>query len=227
MILGTVIAAAVLLAAGSSGVLAQQRGARDVARWLQENRQQLQRYTWKSRTEFLIDGESTGARIDRVRYSADGTLERTPLEDEGRKGDHGFLSGIRSRKQRARLEEKERALRDLIEAYEQMSFDAMREAFSRAFVDEAPGGRSGETRVQVRDVVHSGDSMNLWLDQDRLPTRLEVFTALDGEPVRMRAEYGRLDDGPSFLATSEVETETGEKKLVIRTESFDFERERR
>ena len=206
----------------ATGVAAQRRGARDVATWLDNNRLLLLGYTWKVRTEFEIDGERAIVRVDRVRYQPGGELLRTELESSTGSDERGFLARRRSKKKRARVEQQEEALRRLIDSYAHMSPEAVRDAFSRAFVDEVSVGSEHRTRVQVRDIVHRGDSMNLWLDGDRLPVRLEVFSALDGEPVRMSGDYERLENGPSYLARSVIETEQGEKKLVIRRESFDL-----
>jgi len=202
------VALALLLAGIAS---AQHRGARDVARWLERNREQLRRYAWTVRTEVEIDGESAIVRLERLSPGPDGRRTRTEIET---------TSSLR-RKKRARIERRERALRELIDAYTQMSPGAMRDAFARAFVDDAPEGSEGGVRVQIRDVVHAGDSMSLWLDARARPARVEVFTALDGEPVRMLGEYAHLDQGPGYLARSAIETERGERKLVVREERFD------
>lgn len=201
-------ALAVLMASAAS---AQQRGALDVARWLESNQRQLRRYAWTLRTEIEIDDQRALVRIERVRHGPDGNPVRTDLE----------TNSSLNKKKRARIGQQAGALRELIDAYTDMSPGARRDVFARAFVDEAPAGSRGGIRVQVRNVVHDGDSMNLWLDEERRPARVEVFTALDGEPVRMYGEYAHLERGPGYLARAAIETEQGEKRLVIREERFD------
>lgn len=208
--------ALILVTSWPGSAVAQQRGARDFARWLQQNRAQLAQYGWTVRTEILIDGETASVKTERVSYSPGGAPERTPVQAESG-------TGRRSRKRLARVEEKVEALRRLIDDYQHMKPQDIGDAFARAFVDEVEGSRDAEIRVQVFDVAYRGDSMSLWLDRDLLPVRLEILTALDGEPVSVRGEYDRVDGGPCFVARSVIETETGERKLLIRTEVLELE----
>ena len=45
----------------------------------QQNKEALKQYTWKSRTELEMKGESKNVTLEQVRYDLDGKLQKTPL----------------------------------------------------------------------------------------------------------------------------------------------------
>src|SRR5215217_2734997 len=68
--------AALLVALGSTLVLAQ--GQPTFAESQKANAQALRQYSWKSRTEIKLKGESKNVKVEQVRYDANGKLQKTP-----------------------------------------------------------------------------------------------------------------------------------------------------
>ena len=70
-------AAVVLIALASGLVLAQEPPS--FAASQKANAQALRQYSWKSRTELKLKGESKNVKLEQVRYDLDGKLQKTPL----------------------------------------------------------------------------------------------------------------------------------------------------
>src|SRR3954464_9242262 len=68
-----------LVALCSAMVMAQDRGQPSFAESQKANAQMLRQYTRRSRTETKLKGESKNAKLEQVRYGANGTLEKTPI----------------------------------------------------------------------------------------------------------------------------------------------------
>src|SRR3972149_9721364 len=45
-----------------------------------DNAAALRQYTWKTRTEIKLKGESKSMKLEQVRYDLDGKLEKTPID---------------------------------------------------------------------------------------------------------------------------------------------------
>src|SRR3954454_6510796 len=70
-------AAVVLVALCSPMVVAQDKPS--FAESQKANAQALRQYSWKSRTEIKLKGESKNIKLEQVRYDASGTLQKTPI----------------------------------------------------------------------------------------------------------------------------------------------------
>lgn len=183
---------------------------------LEKNQRALAEYTWKLKVEVALDGATLSEQLFQARMN-DGRFQSELIEatetDEGRRRSRG----------RRDLEHRQR-LRALLMSYVNMSPEKLGEALTNAAVSENPDGGS-TTRVQARGAIREGDSYDLWIDSStRRPRRFEVFTSLDGEPVRLVARFEKLERGPVYPAEATVETEIKEKKMIISLENFEFEK---
>src|SRR3954452_20459193 len=62
----------------SAMVLGQDKVQPSFAASQKANAQALRQYSWKSRTEIKLKGESKNVKLEQVRYDASGTLQKTP-----------------------------------------------------------------------------------------------------------------------------------------------------
>ncbi len=51
----------------------------EFAKAQKDNAAALREYTWKSRTEIKMKGESKSVKLEQVQYDLDGKLEKTPI----------------------------------------------------------------------------------------------------------------------------------------------------
>ena len=78
--IATVLRATVaLVALCSAMVLAQDKVQPSFAESQKANAQTLRQYSWKSRTEIKLKGESKNVKLEQVRYDANGALQKTPI----------------------------------------------------------------------------------------------------------------------------------------------------
>src|SRR3954452_8745954 len=63
----------------SAMVLGQDKVQPSFAESQKANAQALRQYSWKSRTEIKLKGESKNVKLEQVRYDANGTLQKTPI----------------------------------------------------------------------------------------------------------------------------------------------------
>lgn len=185
---------------------------------LEKNRDALAHYTWKLKLEVALDGDLLSEELFQARYDDEGTLASEALEaSETGVGKRRGRKGKRDQEHRQRLKQ-------LLMAYVEMPPERLGEALTNAVSTENPDGGS-TTRVQARGAIREGDSYDLWIDTaTRRPRRFEVFTSLQGEPVRLVARFENLEGGPVYPAEATVETEVGEKKMVISIHNYDFEK---
>jgi hypothetical protein len=211
--------ALLLIAAGLCSGLCAAASMTEYVRMFENNRRLLRDYSWVSRTEISLDGELQSVERYRVSVRESGSRERTAIEPDPEGASDPKIGRKRERQQETLRE----SLQSLIESYIDPSERTARELFGDAFVWRGAAREEGQTRVQARHLVRQGDQVSLWLDSvTEEPMRLEILTSLDGEPVRVTTEFGRIKGGPFYPARVVVETEVKEKKLVMTTVTDDY-----
>jgi hypothetical protein len=91
-----------------------------------DNSAALKKYTWKSRTELQLKGESKNVKLEQVRYDLDGKLQKTDIgapateqrtEQTSRRGRRG-----RGRAKEKIIEKKKNEFAELMQALGQLSY---------------------------------------------------------------------------------------------------------
>jgi len=197
---------------------------REFAESFRYNRQQLRNYSWKSRIEVTLAGQTQAIQTFEVRYDAEGNREKTLIASEvDPTAVRGPVRKRKASKKQKQQQERQAELKRLIKAYVEPDPKTSRQLFESATVWEGQGRTEGVTRVLARNVIRQGDLISLWLDSlTRNPRKLEIVTSSGGEPVKVTTEFRTLDDGAFYPAVTIIETEIKEKKLVMKTENFDY-----
>jgi len=184
-----------------------------------------ERLSWTSHTEVRLGGELIRIEQGRSRLLADGSVstELSSIEKDP-PGPDGARPRTRRRLERA-IAERRVALDELIGRYLRIDRLEVPELVGDGTVTPGRTDRGDERRLQVRNVVRVGDALDVWVDaaSDR-PRRLSVLTSLEGEPVRIEATFGRLDDGTRTIDTLTATTEIGETELIVRRDNSEFVR---
>lgn len=180
-----------------------------------QNAQDLARYDWKARTEIRVAGELVQISLVRVTHDKLGFRAETPLPDEP-----AVSRG--SKKMKKKVVAFYEELQALTRSYVELDPQRMQAALANAHAWEGQGEQGNLLHVQARGVIRQADKLDLWIENTtNRPQRLEVLTSLQGEPVRLTTNFAQLEQGPSYAARTLVETELKEKKMVVRTESFE------
>ena len=207
-----------LLACGA----AQARQDGQFARAQQENASKLRQYSWKSRTEVRKGGETKSTQLYLVRYDADGNVQQTLVSNTSQQIPTRGLRGFIAKKKKEDFVELLDGLKAVAKSYGSLPPEKMRRFTAGATAAPEQNGRWSLVRLQGRDVLEPGDTMTVWLDAaTRRQRRVEVQTTLKGKPVRIVSEFKDLEEGPTYLARSAVDYQSGELSVV--TENFDHE----
>jgi hypothetical protein len=193
----------------------------------QANQAAMREYTWKSRTELKLKGETKNVTLEQVRFDLDGRLQKTQVGGSGqgqapaRPALHplgGVITHRLASKKKERFEDLMEELDTLAAAYAHLSPDQLRAFASRATVTK----EQGSTRLSGRNVHQAADMMTAWLEPSSAAMRrVEVGTSLDGKPVTLSVEYRSLENGLTYQARTVLRYP--EKEIELTVESFEYQ----
>lgn len=186
----------------------------------QKNGQLMQQYSWNCRIEVLDSGTVKDTRIDQCVYGADGTVQRTLLNDSPSPLPHGFLRKRIAEKERQDIGEYLKKVMALLDKYTLPSAGAVINFISSSPLP--PPGPNGDLMFSGSSVVVPGDSMNLWV---YAPTRASkkvtiTTTDTDGNVISFTATFKTLANGLNYLQYATVDIPT--KNLSIQVHNYDY-----
>jgi hypothetical protein len=183
----------------------------EVAEEFRRNIDALHGYAWQSKVEITVDGKLTRTEIYQIRVDADGKVNRELTGADGK-----------TTKEQGIAERTLGSLRSLINGYTHMKPDDFREVFGENPRTVSPGEGDEPTRILASDVVASGDTMQIWVDNTTYRVqKLELETQLQGEPARLVVDFERIGTGPSYPVRSTLWTKHKKKSMTIVTENTD------
>jgi hypothetical protein len=129
-------------------------------------------------------------------YGPDGQFQRNNLSDQTAQVRGLFLRHLIAAVDKKQLEQYLTGLRGLLEQYTLPGAGGVQEFLNRS-VASGPDGQ-GLYQVTGRNVLQPGDVFTLWFNPStRHPTRIEVSTTFQGEPVTLSATFRTIQ--PSGL----------------------------
>jgi len=195
--------------------------ATQIAEGRKQNQMMLREYTWNMRTEVKIDGEVKSVKVDLVRFTPEGELQKTKISDsaDGQKKPRGVKGKVASKKIKG-MQEWAGELTQLLQKYNLPTAGSLLD-----FMDKASVERTGQLATAVAtNVVQQGDTMTVLVDTgSRQLKMIEVSTSLDGDSVEVEILNETLEDGPSYTARQIVKVPAQKVELTI--ENFNFQRQ--
>jgi len=195
--------------------------ATQIAEGRQQNQLMMREYTWNTRTEVKIDGEVKSVKVDLVRFTPDGELQKTKISDsaDGQKKPRGVKGKVASKKIKG-MQEWAAELKALLQQYSLPTAGSLLD-----FMDKATVERNGQLATLIASgVVQQGDEMTVLADSEsRQLKMIEVSTSLDGDAVQVEILNESLKDGPSYTARQVVQVPAQKVELTI--ENFNFQRQ--
>ena len=186
-----------------------------------QNHMKMRSYTWNTRTEIKIDGEVKSTKVDLVRFTAEGELQKTKISDsaDGQKKKRG-IKGKAAGKKIKGMQEWGAELMKLLQKYSLSTAGSLLD-----YLDKAEVQKTGQVVTLVgRGVVQQGDEMTMLVDTAAKQVKMvEVKTTLDGDAVTMEILNDSLDDGLSFTSRQFVKVPAQKVELTI--ENFNFLRQ--
>lgn len=202
-----------VVAAVAAPVVAQEFG--EVAEQFRHNFDALRDYTWKSKSEFMMNGEVRTTEVFQVSYNDKGGLERTLIESEGKQT-----------KQQDIAESTLNSIRGLIDGYVHMSPETLEAAFGDNARSVSQGKDGEPTRIRSTNVIARGDTMEVFVDPDtHRVVQLKLQAVMQEDPVSVVADFKESEDGGVNYAHHIVlTTQHKNKALRITRENYDLKR---
>ena len=195
--------------------------ATEIAEGRKQNHMMMREYTWNTRTEVKIDGEVKSLKVDLVRFTPEGEIQRTKISDsaDGQKKPKR-LKGKMASKKIKKMQEWAKELKGLLQKYSLPTAGSLLD-----FMDKATVEHNGQlATVIASNVVQPGDKMTVLADTaSRQMKMIEVVTSLDGDAVQVEILNDTLTDGPSYTARQIVTVPAQKVELTI--ENFNFQKQ--
>ena len=186
-----------------------------------QNHMKMTSYTWNTRTEVKVDGEVKSTKVDLVRFTAEGELQKTKISDsaDGQKKPRG-IKGKAAGKKIKGMQEWGAELTKLLQKYSLSTAGNLLDYLGKAEVQ-----KTGQVVTLVgRGVVQQGDEMTMLVDTAAKQVKMvEVTTSLDGDAVEMEILNDSLDDGLSFTSRQLVKVPA--QKIELTIENFNYQRQ--
>jgi hypothetical protein len=190
------------------------------------NEQQLHTYQWIEATTLTIDGTSAPPKQSICRYSADGTLLKTPLGPPGQQGMPGRRGGAIKKHIAKEKEEKiqgeVKQIHALTQLYLPFNQAKFREVLGTGKVDLEHDGANGDAII-LYNYRKAGDQLRLTLDPATMQiVRISVKTYFEEHQDVMTVDihFSLLADGTIYPALTSIEAPS--MKLSIATVDSDF-----
>ena len=178
----------------------------------------MRQYSWKMRVEMTRKGEVKPAKMYHVRFTSDGTLQKTPLtSDKPQKKTRGIRGRIKKKKIK---EAKEWAaeVAEVVKKYSAPSPGTMLDFYNKAKVNLVD---DGSVKMTAAGFLQPGDRATFWLDrQTKAPIRFSFITRLAEDSVRGQIEFGQLADGLRYADRTAIQVPTREVSAIV--ETFDY-----
>ena len=220
-----------LVALCSAMVLAQDQVQPSFAESQKANAQTLRQYSWKSRTEIKLKGESKNVKLEQVRYDANGKLQKTPIgappaaapPTQGGRGGRLKAKVIENKKEE--FGELMQGLGQLVASYGQLPPDKLQAFKSTATTGPGESALAGTAQIHGLNVLEQGDSMTIWIDPaSQMMRRVEIKTIYDKKPATLVADYQSVPNGPTYMARAVLTYP--EKNVELTVDNSDYVRGR-
>ena len=189
-----------------------------VSKARQENAQKTRDYSWTQRTEVKVKGEVKSLKTEIVRYTVDGELQKTPIDETSAKKPKGVRGKV-AKKKIAGMKDWMAELGELLKAYSLPTAGNLLDFLNKASVSPDGAGR----RLDASDVVQTGDRMSVWIGADHKMTKTEVSTQHDGSDVKLMTDHETTPDGLDYVARTTIVVP--DKGVEMMVENFSYQRE--
>lgn len=183
------------------------------------NAQKTRDYSWTKRTEVKVKGETKSLKSEIMRYTVDGELQATPIDETSAKKPKGVRGKI-AKKKAGEMKDWMAELGELLKAYSLPTEGNLLDFLNAASVSPDGAGR----KLDASDVVQPGDRMSVWIDGNHKMTKTEVSTQYDGSDVKLETDHAATPDGLDYVARTVIVVP--DKGVEMTVENFSYQKER-
>jgi hypothetical protein len=192
--------------------------AEKVSQARQQNAMKTRDYSWTQRTEVKLQGETKSLKTEIVRYTVDGELQKTPIDETSAKKPRGVRGKIAGKKA-GEMKDWMADLGELLKQYSLPTAGNLLDFLNKASLSQDGDGR----KLDASDVVQPGDRMSVWIDGNHKMTKTEVSTQHDGSDVKLSTDHATTPDGLDYTARTVIVVP--DKGVEMTVENFSYKRE--
>ena len=214
--LGAIVAIAMI--SGTASLAQEQLDLPKMAKRMRQNQEELRRYSWETKTTFLVNGELRRSDTYTVRYVMGGMVEKMQINSEVAKDKVRRPGGKKlSKKELEAAREFVTDVKNQLDGYLNPLFAEKAVATSEVLTGE------GNILLLSRDVVTSGDSVEITLSgSTQRAISAAIKTTIDGSPVSLDVTFGTIEYGPNHPLRSITTSQWQGFKLSIITENSNY-----
>lgn len=218
----TAAAGAVLLVQ-AAGVAAETKNAfamaEAYAKSAKANDALLRQYSWDMRVSVTDDGDAKPPELYLVRYTFDGTLQKTLLTPAPQLRGGPFMRLIEKQKM-ASAKQRADKIADLVKRYTTPTPGMMLDFYTKAKYTPATTG-SGMLAIAGTDFVTQGDTAEFWIDEKtKKPHRFAFATTMDGNALTGSVMYEQIPGGPLYAARIDLNIPADNVNALIETFNY-------
>lgn len=199
----------------------------DIAQRMKRNGEILEHYSYKRRTEVVVNGQPRGARVDLVRY-INGRKETIPLQTPQRAEPPAGARGLRGKLAQRKIEKKKEEMRtelerlkDAMNDYLSPDSSSLRDILRNATISRTGSGSDAEVKLAAAGMKHPSDSFTMvWSTVKRQPVSVEIRTESDGKPLQFTINYSTLPNGAFYPATTVISAP--KKNIALTITNYDY-----
>ena len=192
--------------------------AEKVSQARQQNAMKTRDYSWTQRTEVKLKGETKSLKTEIVRYTVDGELQKTPIDETSAKKPRGIRGKV-AKKKAGEMKDWMADLGVVLKHYSLPTAGNLLDFLNKASVSPDGDGR----KLDATDVVQAGDRMSVWIDANHKMTKTEVSTQHDGSDVKLETDHATTPDGLDYTARTVIVVP--DKGVEMTVENFSYQRE--
>lgn len=191
--------------------------AADFAKSAKENAGLLRKYSWNMRVEVTEDGEAKPARLYLVRFTIDGTMEKTLLTPAPELHGGPFMRMIEKQKM-ASAKKMADTLAAVVKKYTAPTPGTMLDFFMKAKYTPA---EHDMLEISGSDFVEPGDLVHFWVDKKtKKPHRFAFASSMDGKKLTGVVNYQQVPKGPLYAARIDIDIPSESESALIETFNY-------
>ena len=192
--------------------------AEKVSKARQQNAMKTRDYSWTQRTEVKLKGETKSLKTEIVRFTVDGELQKTPIDETSAKKPKGVRGKV-AKKKAGEMKDWMADLGEVLKQYSLPTAGNLLDFFNKAAVSPDGDGR----KLDATDVVQAGDRMSVWIDANHKMVKTEVSTQHDGSDVKLETDHSTTPDGLDYTARTVIVVP--DKGVEMTVENFSYQEE--
>jgi hypothetical protein len=210
--------AAIAIISGSAALAQELLDLNEAGAMMRRNQEEIRQYTWDMKLTFLINDELRRSDTFTVRYVMGGMIEKMQIDSEVAKGKVRGPDGKKLKK-----DELEVARQFVIDVKNQLDGYLNPLFAEKAVRTSTARAEDGKLILQSKDVVTTGDSVLITLDQStKRPLTAVIRTTVEGTPVALDVTFGSIEYGPNHVSKSITTSAWQGMKLTIITENSNY-----